>query len=285
MGDLAQDVTLAPLEPKPDEALDAILAAAAAAAAAATPLRGISAYLCDLHSMRCGQWRADADIYPASVIKVPIMAEAFRQYECGALEPGDRVIVTSSNQTTTAESTPFVPGYAATVAELVELMITHSDNIATNQLIDLLPRERVTAYMRQCGLPTFLLGRKLSGSEPLIEDPEMLGRNRLPAAEIGRLLLLIACDAVPGAEGQREILARCLHNDKLASGLRPGDVLMHKTGETSNVSHDAGILTTAEGKRYLVVLYCEVEPKTDGSDATHANPSMVLWMRTVREHL
>jgi beta-lactamase class A len=248
-------------------------------------VRTASAYVCDLQTMRFGASRADADIYPASVVKVPIMAEVFHQYETGALAPEDRVVVTASNQTPTAEPTPLVPGYAATVAQLVELMVTRSDNVATNQLMDVVLRERVTGFMRECGLKTFLLGRKLSGSEPLIADPEMIGRNRLPAEEIARLLALIESDTIPGAAAQREILRRCVDGQKLAAGLLPGDVFMHKTGDTSTVSHDAGILITAQGRRYIVVLYCEVEPAADGGDPTHVYPVMSQWMRTLRAAL
>ncbi|MBC5826262.1 MAG: serine hydrolase, partial [Candidatus Eremiobacteraeota bacterium] len=151
-----------------------------------------SAYLIDLSSLACGGWRPDEVIYPASVIKVPIMAEAFHQYDQGVLDPGARIVVSEANQTTTAETTPLTAGYEATIEEMVDLMVTRSDNIATNQLMDVLRRERVTEYMRTLGLGSFLLGRKLSGSEPLIADPEMIGRNRLSALEIGRLLALIA---------------------------------------------------------------------------------------------
>ncbi len=246
---------------------------------------GASVYLCDLQSKRYGQWRARENVYPASVIKVPIMAEAFRRFARGSLRPDDPVVVSAKNQTTTSGPAPFSPGYKASVGELVEFMIVHSDNVATNQLMDELGRQNVTEYMRTLQMQTFLLGRKLSGSEPLVEDPEVSGRNRLPAIEVGRLLELIACDAIDGASEQRAILGRCADNEKLVPGLAPGDVFMHKTGETSSVSHDAGILATPGGKQYVVVLYCEVEPRADNSDAAWVNPAMTDWMRAVREHL
>lgn len=246
---------------------------------------GASVYLCDLQARRYGQWRARENVYPASVIKVPIMAEAFRRFAQGTRKADDPVVVSSKNQTITSGPAPFVANYKTTVGELVDFMIVHSDNVATNQLMDELGRQNVTDYMHELGMSTFLLGRKLSGSEPLIEDPEMLGRNRLPAMEIGKLLELIACDAIEGASEQRSVLGRCADNEKLVPGLAPGDVFMHKTGETSSVSHDAGILVTPEGKRYVVVLYCEVEPRADNSDAAWVNPTMTDWMRAVREHL
>jgi beta-lactamase class A len=178
-----------------------------------------------------------------------------------------------------------VPGYRATAQELVELMITCSDNIATNQLLDVLRRENITAYMHELGLSTFLMGRKLSGSEPLIVDPETVGRNRLPPEEAGRLLTLIARDQVPGAAAQREILGRCVHNDKLVPGLAPGDRFMHKTGETDEQSHDAGILVTSQGSSYAIALYTTPEPLPDRSDARHVDPLMTAWMRAMRSTL
>jgi beta-lactamase class A len=246
---------------------------------------GAAAYLCDLQTMRFGQWRSREAIYPASIIKVPIMAEVFHRIGTGVLSPDDRVTVQARNQTATSGPAPFSAGTDTTVGELVDFMIVHSDNVATNELMDLLERRQVTAYMRALGLETFFLGRKLSGSEPLIDDPDMLGRNCLPAAEIARLLALIADDVVPGAAQQRDVLARCADDAKLVPGLASGDTFMHKTGETETVSHDAGILLTKEGRRYIVVLYCEVEPRPDHVEAAWVNPMMTAWMRSVREHL
>lgn len=244
------------------------------------------AYVADLEAMRFGAYRADEVIYPASVIKVPIMAEAFRQAEAGELRLDDVVTVMQANQTTTwGGESPFHAGAKAAVRDLVDRMITHSDNVATNQLFDVLRRERVTSFMRDLGLPTFFLGRKLSGSEPLIVDDEMTGRNRLPPKEIGMLLTLIAMDAVPAAAQQREILRRCLHNEKLVPALRDGDVFMHKTGETSDLSHDAGILKTGQGKTYVVVLYTNPESRGDDTEADHVNPQMTEWMRSLRAQL
>lgn len=267
-------------------ATDAALDRAIVAALKASGLTEIGyAYVADIDARRFGAFRADANIYPASVIKVPIMAEAFHQADEGRLRLDDVVTVAESNQTTTWGESPFPAGAAATVRALVERMITHSDNVATNQLFDVLRRERVTSYMSELGLPTSFLGRKLSGSEPLIVDPEMTGRNRLPPEEIGALLALIATDAVPAAAEQREIMRRCVHDEKLVPALREGDVFMHKTGETSDLSHDAGILKTAQGKSYVVVLYTTPEPKGDDSDADHVNPLMTEWMRSLRERL
>jgi beta-lactamase class A len=272
--------------PSHDSTRDELLGNALDVAQRAHPsvVKRASAWWCDLSSGQVAQWDADADIYPASIVKVPIMAAVFARYARGTLRPDDPVTVDARNQTATSGPAPFITGYRTTVQELVDYMIAHSDNVATNQLIDLLGREQVTTLMRGLGMPSFVLGRKLSGSEPLIDDPEQVGRNRLTAQEIGTLLLAIARDLVPGAAEQRRILSTCVDAGKLVAGLRPGDRFAHKTGETSTVSHDAGILSTATGA-HIIVLHTEVQPTPDHADATHANPFMAMWMRVLREAL
>lgn len=273
---------IAPLEPQADAALDLVVRDVTRRAG----LDDIGhVVLVDLETMRWGRYRHAENIYPASVIKVALMVETYRRIAGGTLDLATPVTVSAANQTTTAEATPFSPGYRATVRELVDLMITASDNIATNELFDVLGREKVTAAMRSLGMQTFLAGRKLSGSEPLIEDPQMTGRNRLPPDEIALLLALIALDRVPFAAEQREILARCVHNEKLAAGISPGDRFLHKTGETDEVSHDAGILITPQGRRYVVVVYTTPPPLPDRSDASHYDSRIADWMRGVRAYL
>ena len=240
-----------------------------------------AAVVIDLRTGATSAWRADEDIYPASIVKLALMAEAFRRFDDGSLSPDAHEVIARRNLTLTAEPTPLIEGYRARVAELVALMIERSDNIATNQLIDLLERKRVEDSMRALRLEHFRLGRKLSGSEPLVDDPESGERNSMPPADAAKLLGLIAIGAVPGAAQQRELLARCVDRTKLVDGLLPGDRFMHKTGETSAVAHDAGILRTADGHEYVIVLY------TTGHRSVLGGPdaAMAAWMRSVRARL
>jgi beta-lactamase class A len=190
------------------------LTAAVHSALDASDLRECAAAsVIDLRSHERGGWRADEDIYPASVIKIALMTEAHVRFTSGELASDQRVAIDAANLTATAEHTPLVPGYQARLDELVELMIERSDNVATNQLIDVLRRERVTATMHALGVEGFALGRKLSGADPLIADPKMTGRNSLRPSAAAHLLRLIALDQVPGAADQRALLARCMHGE------------------------------------------------------------------------
>jgi beta-lactamase class A len=252
------------------DALDASSLRSAAAAVIIDLERGISA-----------RWRDSADIYPASIAKLALMTDTFRRIAAGSLRPDTRIPIAVANVTQTAEPTPLGPGRDARVDELIALAIERSDNIAANQLIDLLGRDQVTRSMRALGLADFVLGRKFSGGDPLVEGHDVGARNAMTPAAAARLLELIARDTVPYAAEQRALLARCSDRDKLAAALDPGDIFMHKTGVTSAVCHDAGILQTVDGAGYVLVLYTTLNGLATGV----ADPAMQTWMRTLRARL
>jgi beta-lactamase class A len=222
---------------------------------------------------------ADRPIYPASMIKVPIAVALAERCTAGTLDWGERVVVSPENLTANDAPSPFVAGYEATLGELARAALVTSDNVATNVLIDVLGRETVAIACRRFGLRGTAVRRKLSGSLPLIEDPEATGRNTHPAADAALLFAAIARDDTTQLGFVRAALAAQYWNDKLSRGLRPGDAFDHKTGDTDECSHDGGILTLEDGRRFVLVVYTTLAagPETD-----------VLFgrfMRALRPHL
>lgn len=203
--------------------------------------------------------RTDQPFYPASMIKTPLAVAAYDAVENGELALTDRFEITQTNMTANDRPSPLTPGYRADVRELIELMITISDNVATNMFFDILGRERATeTIQRKYGLARTAFHRKLSGSDPLITDPgwdRTKGLNTHPPLDAAKIFSAIARDEVPHADALRATLFRQQFNDKLAAGLREGDRFAHKTGGTDGVSHDGGILQTAEGRSYVIVAY------------------------------
>ncbi|MBV8355573.1 MAG: serine hydrolase, partial [Candidatus Eremiobacteraeota bacterium] len=98
-------------------------------------------------------------------------------------------------------------------------------------------------------------------------------------ADAVRLYASIARAAFPGAATLRGYLERQECGAKLALGLSPGDRFANKTGETSRHSHDGGILQTADGRTYAVVVYTE-SPAGRESDAR-----LGAFMRALRAQL
>jgi beta-lactamase class A len=208
-------------------------------------------------------------IYPASMIKTPLAAATAAAVEAGRTRWDERIAVDAANMTFNDAPSPLEPGYAASIVELVELMLTRSDNVATNVLLDVLGREPATDDVRALGLRETVFRRKLSGKLPLIADPAATGRNSHPAREAADLFERIARGTVPSAALLHRFLRGQIWNTKLSAGLEPGDRFAHKTGDTDETSHDGGILELAGGGRYVLVVYSELA-SNDETDARFA---------------
>lgn len=221
-------------------------------------------------------------LYPASMLKTPLGLAAYTLVQDGELQLLDTHEVTQANMTANDKDSPLVPGYRSPVNELLDLMITRSDNVATNMFYDIIGRERATQIVQErYGLRGTAFYRKLSGSEPLIDDPDWdrVHRNTHPAGDAAKLFEMIARDRVPFALSLRQTLARQEWNERLPLGLKPGDRFAHKTGSTDEVSHDGGILYTEEGASYVIVVYTGLE-STDANDARFP-----VFMRSLRNYL
>ena|GEM_PF-563413 len=208
-------------------------------------------------------------IYPASTIKTPLAAAALLLAARGMLDLAARRPVREENLTLNDAPSPIVPGYPASIEELCRYAVDRSDNVATNELFDRLGRAEATAVVsEELGLQATGFYRKLSGSDPLIEDRQWDGthRNAHPVRDAARLFRLIAERAFPGAELLEGWLAKQHWNDKLSLGIAQGDRFAHKTGDTSEVTHDGGILTTSDGRRAAIVVYTEM-PSTPENNA------------------
>ena len=213
------------------------------------------------------------------MIKVPLAMAAGVAIAQGRLRWETPVTVDPANQTVNDAPSPIEPGYTASVEELVTFMLQRSDNVATNQLYDVLGRDRASADVQALGFPRTAFRRKLSGTTPLIDDPAATGRNTFPAAEAAQAFAAIADDRVPQAAVLRGILATSWWDVKLSRGLDPGDAFAHKTGDTDEVAHDGGILTAADGSRWVIVVYSDL-PSSEETDLRFG-----AFMRALRPHL
>ena len=223
----------------------------------------------DRPDVRSALLASGADIYPASMIKPALVLAALTDVADGRLRLDETAVVTDANLTFNDAPSPLRLGARARLDELCDLAISRSDNVATNMLFDAVGRERATRIVRErYGLARTAFYRKLSGSSPLIADPQWDGvhRNTHPTHDAARLFELVAFDRVPHSDVLRGALVRQYWNDKLSKGLRPDDRFAHKTGDTEDVTHDGGILITGAGRSYVVVVYTPMS-STDANNA------------------
>ena len=89
----------------------------------------------------------------ASVYKIPVMVEVYRQADEGRFKMSDRVTMPDAQKVVgSGVLQRLQPGLAPTIRDLVMLMIIISDNTATHMLQELVGSANVTATMRRLGL-------------------------------------------------------------------------------------------------------------------------------------
>ncbi len=140
---------------------------------------------------------ADTRFPTASLIKVAVMAEVFRQIETGRLRK-DQVVVLKEADKAGDETVPLNmlhDGTALTVSDLLHFMIAYSDNTATNLLVGLVGTASVDALLDSLGLtktrlyrPTFRDGK----ADVLPEEEKEFGLGSTTPREAARLLEGIA---------------------------------------------------------------------------------------------
>jgi len=98
--------------------------------------------------------RGDEPFPTASLIKVPILVALFDEVEKGNISLDDRVRVLKVDKVPGSGMLQhFHDGLEVTIGDLAMLMITISDNTATNMLLDRVPMRRVWEKMEALGLP------------------------------------------------------------------------------------------------------------------------------------
>lgn len=203
----------------------------------------VSLYYQPLDGGRALMHNENEPLIAASVIKIPIMVEAFRQFEAGILSPDDiHVLRDAEKMPSCGALNRMHDGLEVSLRDLVELMIVLSDNTATNILIDLLGKDNVNATLQAYGITRSVLRRKLFDREAHLAGIE----NTVTAQDMGILLEKMYRGELVSEAASREML-EILRNQKLNGKmpfyLKPrGIASAHKTGEDDGITHDVGIV-------------------------------------------
>ncbi len=178
----------------------------------------------------------------ASAIKLPVLVELMRQVDAGQHNLDEFVTLKASD---------IVPGsgvlqqltpekVSLSLRDVATLMVTVSDNTATNIVIDRVGMAKVSATMAHLGLPATKLQRKMQDRTAWEENRENLST----PDEQARLLELLYKGEILSAKSREEI-DRVLSIPKpghLRTLLPEGTRVAHKTGTLSGVVVDVGIV-------------------------------------------
>ena len=196
---------------------------------------------------------ADQPVVAASVIKIPVMIEAFRAQEAGELRFDElHALADAERMPSCGTLKAMHTGIGMTLLDLVRLMIIVSDNTATNILIRRLGIERINATLRELGCERTTLRRLLFDREAAERGLE----NTITAREMGMLLEKLWRGEIVSPEASAAMMDILLDqrlNGKLPFYLHARDIrIAHKTGEDAGVTHDVGVIF---GKEPLVVCF------------------------------
>lgn len=227
----------------------------------------------------------------ASTFKIAIAGTALSRVDRGELSLDTMVAVTAEHHRQTGDIAEGVihPGVSLSLANLVEIMLIHSNNNATDRVLDGVGGPAgVTAWLAACGIGGLRVDRSVNeilndfygfpaGSEamasylaafPTDEDKEAAnGRvgsgfdadprdSCTPAAMLELLARLFSGTLLkPASRGFLfDTMARCRTGADRIKGLLPaGTCVAHKTGTIGGTINDAGVIVLPDGGGHLAL--------------------------------
>lgn len=205
---------------------------------------------------------ADEVMPTASLIKLAVMVEVYHQVAEGKIKLTDPITLRKEDMVQGAGVLTYhiTPGVTLPLRDVMRLMIAHSDNTATNLVLDKIGIGSTGEYMEKLGFPNTKINAKVfKGSTTSIapERTKKYGLGSTTAREMITLLEKLHNGEVVSPTACKEmveILRRCEDNEKFPRFLGDKVSVAHKTGSVSNARTDAGILYWPSGPVVLCVL-------------------------------
>lgn len=204
---------------------------------------------------------ADQPMPTASLIKFPVMVEAYRQAEAGELDLRDMITLREDDKVPGSGilTEHFSAGAQVSLRDAIRLMIVYSDNTATNLVLDRIGLPQVSATMEKLGLPETKIHAKVFRRDTSVfpERSAKFGLGSTTAAETIRLYQLLHDGQLGTDENTNSMfddLRACDDETKLAAHLPDGIKIAHKGGAVSKVRCDAGIISGPSGDFAICVL-------------------------------
>jgi beta-lactamase class A len=226
--------------------------------------------------------RADRPVNTLSVIKIPVMVQAFRDDEAGLLDLDERHVVEADDMRRgSGLIQTFAPGLNPTLRGLVTQMIITSDNTATDMIIEAVGLQRINELLATAGYEQTRLGmttgdlfrevwvradpanasmshrevfergfpsdEEASARSFALEGDSAAWLGRTTAREMGRFLEQILNAELASEQASQEmvrILRRQLYSSRLPQRVQwQGVAVAHKTGDWPPIAgNDVGIL-------------------------------------------
>jgi beta-lactamase class A len=191
--------------------------------------------------------RGDDVVRSASTIKIAIMIEIFRRIDEGELSLDDPYRLRAADKVPGSGVLQHLhEGIELTLGDVVYLMMSISDNPATNILIDHLGFEAINATMRTLGLRQSVLGRKMMGRPARESEQENLATPNEFARLMGSILDGTAASA-QSCERMVALLQLQQNARRIGRFVPEGTRWGSKTGSYDTVANDVGFVMMDDG--------------------------------------
>jgi len=186
--------------------------------------------------------REDEVFGAASVIKLPLYLHILAEAAAGRIDMDEMLTVIEADKVPICGAlTLFTKDVSVDIRTLCRLMISISDNTATNKMIDRCTIPGAQVGFRKMGLEKTQLTRKLFDRNASAKGL----RNVICPREIGQLLAKLYRNEFVNEEVCKEAIDTLLLQqvDHKLNGRICGEVsIAHKTGEDDQLSNDVGIV-------------------------------------------
>jgi len=212
-------------------------------------------------------FHADEVLPTASSIKIAILAELYRQVQQGKLKFSDLYTLQQADLVGgSGIAEALTPGVTRlTLRDVAALMISVSDNSATNIIIDRVGMENVNALLDSLGLTHTRLRRKMMDLKAAAEGRENIATPR----EMMTLLEDLYRGKVLNktlTEDFFKLLS--IHKESYIPRELPEDLrVANKPGELEGVRNDSGIVFTGNRPFVISVMTTYLRREKDGGDA------------------
>ena len=205
---------------------------------------------------------ADEPMPTASLIKLPIMVEAYWQAAENKVKLDKPLTLRKEDKVPGSGilTSHFSDGATFPLRDAVRLMIAFSDNTATNLVLDEIGIPSSNLRMEKLGFKHTKINAKVYKGSTTSIDPERtkkFGLGSTTAREMVQLLELIEAGKLVSPEACKEMIAHlktCDDKEKMTRLLPAGTIVAHKTGSVNASKTDAGIIYRKSGPVALCVL-------------------------------
>ncbi len=249
-------------------------------------------YVRNLETSETLRVNADDPFPTASTIKLAVMCAAFDKLADGTGPYDSYYDTTVYDASTSTGGSGFIRNYIdgtkLELKELIHLMITVSDNIATNMICDWISLEEVNNWLIDHDFQTTRMFATIGGRT--IYDPE--GRKKdwglgvTTPEEMGRLMELIVTGRAGTTSTTDEMLRVLGHqyfDGGIAAGVPPITYVGSKGGSLNRSRSDVALVASPAGK-YIVSVYTKENGDTSWENTNEAEAAIRKISRLVWQH-